>query len=43
MYYHLKIIMSLNNFSDLFLKLDSSNSINNKIEFLKKYFYLITL
>jgi len=30
--------MSLNNFSELFLNLDSSNSTNNKIEVLKNYF-----
>ena len=30
--------MSLNKFSKLFLDLDSSNSINNKIEVLKRYF-----
>jgi len=30
--------MSLNKFSELFVDLDSSNSTNNKIEVLKKYF-----
>ena len=30
--------MSLKNFSELFLDLDSSNSTNNKIEVLKNYF-----
>ena len=30
--------MSLNNFSDLFIDLDSCNSTNNKIEILKNYF-----
>ena len=30
--------MSLKNFSELFVDLDSSNSTNNKIEFLKNYF-----
>ena len=30
--------MSLKNFSDLFIDLDSSNSTNNKIEVLKNYF-----
>ena len=32
--------MSLNKFSELFVDLDSSNSTNNKIEVLKKYFLL---
>ena len=31
--------MSLNNFSELFADLDSSNSTNNKIEVLKNYFF----
>ena len=31
--------MSLKNFSELFLDLDSSNSTNNKIEVLKNYFF----
>ena len=30
--------MSLNQFSELFLNLDSSNSINKKLEILKNYF-----
>jgi len=30
--------MSLKNFSELFVDLDSSNSTNNKIEVLKNYF-----
>ena len=30
--------MSLNKFSELFVDLDSSNSTNNKIEVLKRYF-----